>query len=388
MTSRRSTLARMTRQKPCRPQFMRIAVLLALSQARKIPTSAKFERAREHDPALRGLWEGNPNRGQKDTSRSGFVFALAGRLVRDDQFTATEFGQFVWVWEHGYLDEPDKIDQRLIGRAWNHAKENYAKNSSALGMESTQIAERSSQTKTGEDPCGDGEQTAQEWENQRIFGPESEPPDLPDGVVPEIVERFARDRSRRLGVEAGAPAACLITALAAAISARNSLQVRQKDPLWKVKAILWTTILAPSGSNKSATLSYATAPLEALERSFVKKYVAEKQLYDEQERAKKKNKNEEPTTDPRQTELPKPVCRRKIIKDATVEGAALLLSKNPDGLFYSCDELNAFLRRINSYNNRTGADRPFWLEVKEGAHIHRTERHPIRSWWSTRPCRS
>jgi hypothetical protein len=96
-------------------------------------------------------------------------------------------------------------------------------------------------------------------------------------------------------------------------------------------------------------------------------YAAAKQLYDKQEReTKKKNKNEEPTTDPRQTELPKPVCRRKIIRDATVEGAALLLSKNPDGLFYSCDELNSFLGRIDSYKNRSGADRPFWLEAKEG----------------------
>ena len=310
---------------------------------------AKFERAREHDPALRGLWEGNPNRGQKDTSRSGFVFALAGRLVRDDQFTATEFGQFVWVWEHGYLDEPDKIDQRLIGRAWKHAKENYAKKSSASGI----------------DPCGDGEQTAQEWEDPTDFWTgESEPPDLPEGVVPEIVERFARDRGRRLGVEAGAPAACLITSLAAAISARNNLQVRQKDPLWTVKPILWTAIIAPSGSNKSATLSYAMAPVEALERSYRKEYAAAKHLYDEQERAKKDKKGE--PTDPRTMELPEPVCRRKIIKDATVEGAALLLSKNRDGLFYACDELSTFLGRIDLYKNRAGADRPYWLEAKEG----------------------
>ena len=37
MTRRRSALARMAGQKPCRPQFMRIAVLLGLVAGQRLP---------------------------------------------------------------------------------------------------------------------------------------------------------------------------------------------------------------------------------------------------------------------------------------------------------------------------------------------------------------
>jgi AAA domain len=100
-----------------------MAVVRAANSYDELPAELreKFENAREHDPALRDVWDGIPFIGQKDATRSGFVFALAVRLKRADGFTATEFGQLLWVWEHGYADEPDKIGRRLIGRAWNHA---------------------------------------------------------------------------------------------------------------------------------------------------------------------------------------------------------------------------------------------------------------------------
>jgi Protein of unknown function (DUF3987) len=62
----------------------------------------------------------------------------------------------------------------------------------------------------------------------------------------------------------------------------------------------------------------------------------------------------------------KPHCRRKIIKNATVEATAQLLSENPDGLLYHCDELASLFGGMDAYKARRGADRPFWLEAKEG----------------------
>jgi AAA domain len=99
-----------------------MAVVRAAGSHNELPTELreKFENAREHDPALQDVWNLNSFTGQKDTSRSGFVFALAGRLKRAGGFTATEFGQLLWVWERlGYT--PDEIDARLIGRAWQNA---------------------------------------------------------------------------------------------------------------------------------------------------------------------------------------------------------------------------------------------------------------------------
>ena len=69
---------------------------------------------------------------------------------------------------------------------------------------------------------------------------------------------------------------------------------------------------------------------------------------------------------PETPEYTEPQCRRKIIKNVTVEATAKLLSDNPDGLLYHCDELAALFGGMDAYKARSGADRPFWLAAKEG----------------------
>jgi hypothetical protein len=332
----------------------------------------KFESARDLDSALRDVWNGDEFRGRKDDSGSGAAWALSGRLKRDGQFTVTEFGQLLWVWEHGY--DLEKIDARTIARDWNRHRE---KGPSAGGFDPNHCAKtenKAEENKAAEDLWGD----KQEWEDPTDFWTgESEPPDLPDGVVPEIVERFARDRGRSLGVEAGAPAACLLAALASGIPASNFLQMRQKNPHWTVKAINWTAIIGDSGSNKSATLSSAMGPLEDLESHWEKEWMKDKRDYEENERAIKEAKARgEPAPEP----LPRPQYRTKIIRNSTIEGAALLLSENHDGLFFHLDELAGLLGAMDLYRAKGGGDRPFWLQAKQGGpySMHRRTSEPIR----------
>jgi hypothetical protein len=53
-----------------------------------------------------------------------------------------------------------------------------------------------------------------DWgEPTNLWSADIDPPNLPVGVVPELVERYARDRGRRLGVELGGVAALTIVAL-------------------------------------------------------------------------------------------------------------------------------------------------------------------------------
>jgi hypothetical protein len=77
----------------------------------------RFQAACDADPALGRLWhEGDTALLGEDTSASAYAFALPKRLREAGTFTATEFGQLLWVWECG----PDhtKIDARYIARAW------------------------------------------------------------------------------------------------------------------------------------------------------------------------------------------------------------------------------------------------------------------------------
>lgn len=214
------------------------------------------------------------------------------------------------------------------------------------------------------------------WENEpnAIFVDHLKPADLPAGVLPEVVEQFARDSARRLGVEAGAPAAALVTALGSLVPAGNRLQMRQRDPKWTVSPILWTVIVAPSGSNKSATINAAMVPVKELQSAWRKSFAAveHKRKLEETRRAKpeKANKAKPENTDEvfegELAEAEKPRFRQKIYNDATTEALAVALCENPEGLLYHADELAGWLAGMDAYRAKGGKDRAFWLQAKEG----------------------
>jgi hypothetical protein len=213
------------------------------------------------------------------------------------------------------------------------------------------------------------------WENEpnAIFVDHLKPADLPAGVLPEVVEQFARDSARRLGVDAGAPAAALVTALGSLVPAGNRLQMRQRDTKWTVKPILWTAIIAPSGSNKSATINAAMDPVKTLQQKWRKTFTADehKRKLDETRRAtaEKVNKAKPENTDEvfeGETEAGKPRFRQKIYNDATTEALAVALCENPEGLLYHADELAGWLAGMDAYRAKGGKDRAFWLQAKEG----------------------
>jgi hypothetical protein len=213
------------------------------------------------------------------------------------------------------------------------------------------------------------------WENEpnAIFVDHLKPADLPTGVLPEVVEQFARDSARRLGVDAGAPAAALVTALGSLVPAGNRLQMRQRDTKWTVKPILWTAIIAPSGSNKSATINAAMDPVKTLQQKWRKTFTADehKRKLDETRRAtaEKVAKGKPENTDEvfeGEAEAGKPRFRQKIYNDATTEALAVALCENPEGLLYHADELAGWLAGMDAYRAKGGKDRAFWLQAKEG----------------------
>jgi hypothetical protein len=208
----------------------------------------KFETLCDADPVVRELWDGKPAPRQSDESGSGYAFALARPLKAAGNFTINEFGQLLWVYPDGPTDQ-GKIDARYIVRAWDNAP-------------------------------------AQPWdEPANLWADASKPPELPEGIVPEIVERLARDAGRRLGVEPGAVAAALVTTLGALIPAGNELQLRQHDTNWTVRPILWTSLIGEPGTNKTATTSYAIEPVKYVEHRWRVDYAKSKRNEEAQKAA-------------------------------------------------------------------------------------------------------
>jgi Protein of unknown function (DUF3987) len=336
----------------------------------------RFEAACAKDPALGRLWSGTPAPEQTDTSPSGYAFALAGRLGRSGSFSATEFGMLLCVWDQR---SPNKeIDARYIARAWAH----NAATVGATGFDAGTIADRDSK-RTVEPGSTSPDGAATEWGDPAdVWMDETNPADLPPGVVPAIIEAAARDDARRLGIEPGASAAARVVALGSLVPAGNQMQMRQHDTGWTVRPVLWMGLFGPPGSNKSATLKYAMAPVFEIEAQAAKRYAQEKRAYDAKHppapKAKKKGKVETALASEGPAETvqpvfdeptPEPNFRRKLVEDATTEKLVALLDKNPDGLLYFGDELAGLFGGMDAYHAKAGKDGPYWLKFKDGAAV-------------------
>jgi Protein of unknown function (DUF3987) len=192
----------------------------------------------------------------------------------------------------------------------------------------------------------------------------SEAVDLPTGVVPDIVEAWARDQAKRLGIEPGALAAALLAVLAALVPAGNQLQMRQHDTDWTVKCILWVALIGSVGSKKSPLIRAALKPIEYVENRWRGEYARARAAYDLEEQTYEQTKKD--GTAGRLFPPTEPQLRRLIVRDATTEKLMELLSCLHDGLIYVCDELSGLFGGMDSYRPRQGRDRPIFLQAKEG----------------------
>jgi hypothetical protein len=275
-------------------------------------------------------------------------------------------------WNETHCDPPGDIDRLAVvveSAGKNRERAIGCSHPLAPGFEAHEIDESKAPPPIAKIGC------AGAWENEpnAIFVDHLKPADLPAGVLPELVEQFARDRAHRLGVDAGAPAAALVTALGSLVPAGNRLQMRQLDTEWTVKPILWTAIIGPPGSNKSATINAAMGPVQKLQGAWRKSFAADehKRKADETRRAtvEKASKAKPENTDQvfeGEPEAAKPRFRQKIYNDATTEALAVALCENPEGLLYHADELAGWLAGMDAYRTKGGKDRAFWLQAKEG----------------------
>jgi hypothetical protein len=157
-----------------------------------------------------------------------------------------------------------------------------------------------------------------------------------------------------LGVEPGAVAAATLTALGSLVPAGNEIQMRQLDPHWRVKLILWLALIGEPGSAKSPTIAAAVAPVRHVEAKWRRTYASEQRAYEHALAAavaKKKAAGKDAET---ANEPAKPRFRQKAVNDVTVEALQQAMAENPDGLLYLNDELSALFGGMDAYRARGG----------------------------------
>jgi hypothetical protein len=182
-----------------------------------------------------------------------------------------------------------------------------------------------------------------------------EPPVLPLGFLPPVIERFAFAHSVTMGSDPAGLAMAALTACSAAIPDSVRLQVKRYDQTWVESARLWVALVGLPSSKKTPIMNAALRPLNKIDAELFRGYMASKDQYDALDAKERKTAE-------------RPIQRRARISDATVEAVQEVLKDSPEGVLSQQDELSGWFGAMDKYAAGKGAmaDRGFWLQAFNG----------------------
>lgn len=119
--------------------------------------------------------------------------------------------------------------------------------------------------------------------------------------------------------------------------------------------VIWSAIVAQSGSMKTPAQRIILDPLTTLEKEAHKRYEAETEEYEQLRAAGEQVK--------------KPVRKRYLTKDSTIETLQRTHAENPRGILYYRDELAGAIKGRNQYRRGQGADEEAELDQWTGSAV-------------------
>lgn len=179
------------------------------------------------------------------------------------------------------------------------------------------------------------------------------PPELPRGLLPTIIERFAFDCAEQIGTDPAALAMSAVASCAAMISDDIKLQPKKNEKGWQESARLWVMLVGPPSARKTPAMSRATSRIKKIDAQMLAE--GNRALAEWQEDGGTKSGE------------PRPAVPRLRIGDSTTEAAQEVCRESPRGVLMIQDELSGLFGRIDKYGGKGGgADRSFWLEAYGG----------------------
>lgn len=155
----------------------------------------------------------------------------------------------------------------------------------------------------------------------------------------------------------------------------NSVQVEVKKG-WTEISTIWIALVGKAGIGKTPSISNIINPLLWLNNREIKKYIKQKERFDQYEKLDKKQKEYV-------EEIKEPKKSQFIANDITIEALVDLHqdSKNSIGVFK--DELAGWFKDMNKY--RAGSDLEFWLSSWSGKSVN-LNRKTAKSSFVDKPC--
>mgnify|MGYP002088354548 CR=1 FL=1 len=177
---------------------------------------------------------------------------------------------------------------------------------------------------------------------------------FPVSIFPAKIQRIIREVHECHNYPTDYIAAAILTAIAVGIGNTHLAQIKQG---WIESPILYMALIGRPGANKSHPLSFAMKPF--LDYDYRQNQDFEKALakYDELMSMSRKERAESGGE-----QFPQePIRKRFLVSDVTPEGLSLIHAQNKRGLCLWADELSAWFKNFNRYNN--GSEEQFWLSV-------------------------
>ena len=182
-----------------------------------------------------------------------------------------------------------------------------------------------------------------------------DPPTLPRGLLPPLIEDFAFDRGMTMGCDMAGLAVGALAVCAAAIPDTIQLQPKKHDTRWLESARLWVALVGPPSTMKTPMMNAAVAPLRRIDNEMAR---------------------ENQTRDGRVQQAVKGGKAAEGAAQADPDhddghhdrGGAGNPEGQPDGVLCYQDELSGWFGSMDKYSGARGSakDRAFWLEAYNG----------------------
>ena len=200
--------------------------------------------------------------------------------------------------------------------------------------------------------------------------------EFPVSIFPSTIQRIIYEVYECQSFPIDYTSTAILTAIAVGIGNTHLVQLKRG---WEESAILFVALVGRPGANKSHPLSFAMKPFikhDYLQNiKFCKLYTQ----YEEEISMSKKER-----TDAGIQEFPKePVRKRFLVSDITPEGLSHIHAQNKRGLCLWSDELSAWFKNFNRYNN--GSEEQFWLSVFSAKPVISDRKNAKSSVFITRP---
>src|SRR5690606_26492201 len=154
-----------------------------------------------------------------------------------------------------------------------------------------------------------------------------------------------------------------------ALAIGKSHKVSLKPNSSSENAVIYLSLVARPGSNKTGALRFTMRPFYELEKEEKKNYTAEKREYDQWRLKKPSDRGGEVMEEPK--------LKQYTVSDATLEALAMVHENNPRGIAMVRDELAGLFKDFNRYRN--GSDLENYLSNWSGdpIKINRVSKDPI-----------